>query len=164
LQLLEHEIYGVALFLEGHLLQNHLHLQPVVMDLVASHSIFCDLQLVVGCLCLFSPSFARPEDFHGQDGPDNLICIKSRRVRGFHPHRESTLVCNFIYRWLLTDEPTAMPPYYITVTVWLEIFVRKPRIRLLPARVGFPGSLVSFEKMAFVELLGRWWFLVMSWV
>jgi hypothetical protein len=85
-------------------------------------------------------------------------------VRGFHPHRESTLVCNFIYRWLLTDEPTAMPPYYITVTVWLEIFVRKPRIRLLLAWVGFPGSLVSFEKMAFVELLGRWWFLVMSWV
>jgi len=56
------------------------------------------------------------------------------------------LVCNVFYRWLLTDKPTAVLPYYITVTVWPEIFVSKPRIVLLPAALIFQVPLCPLSK------------------
>ena len=89
LQLLEQEIDGVALFLEVQLLQNHVQL-CIYSQLfrIWLHSI------VVSVICSwllmppsFFSSFARREGFHGEDGPDNFICIKSRRERGFRPLR-----------------------------------------------------------------------------
>ena len=144
--ILEQEIDGVALCLEGLLLQNHL--QPVVADLVASYSIFCDLQLVVDAFFFFVPSLARPED---------CFTEKMVQITSFAWKAEGSgvsvlcvevflLVCNVFYRWLLTDKPTAVLPYYITVTVWPEIFVSKPRIVLLPAALIFQVPLCPLSK------------------